>query len=174
MITEDDVLEILNCLEGANIAVWIDGGWGVDALLGRATRPHDDLDLVVAREDLQQVELALQRIGFSHAPQVLPGLPARFVLRDAAGRQIDLHPLTFDSEGNGRQDLGDGTWGTYPAAGLAGQGTVRGKPVRCLTPELQIAFHLGYEPDDDDRHDIRLLASHFGLLLPAPYQQTVR
>src|SRR5258708_7387144 len=32
--------------------VWIDGGWGVDALLGHQTRKHDDLDVAVHHSNL--------------------------------------------------------------------------------------------------------------------------
>ena len=42
-MTGNDVLEILNVLNAANIPVWIDGGWGIDALIGKQTREHDDL-----------------------------------------------------------------------------------------------------------------------------------
>ena len=38
--------------------------------------------------------------------------------------------------------------------------------MRCVTPELQLRHHLGYPPDEADRHDMRLLAEHFGLGLP--------
>jgi hypothetical protein len=41
--------------------------------------------------------------------------------------------------------------------------------VRCLTPELQVRHHLGYEPDADDHHDMQRLAERFGLDLPPPY-----
>jgi hypothetical protein len=34
---------------------------------------------------------------------------------------------------------------------------------------VQILSHLGYEPDDSDRHDMQLLAGRFGLTLPRPY-----
>jgi hypothetical protein len=39
-----------------------------------------------------------------------PGLPARLVLVDADGRQVDLHPVVFDRHGNGWQDLGADAW----------------------------------------------------------------
>jgi hypothetical protein len=32
------------------LVVWLDGGWGIDALLGRETRTHADLDLVIDRD----------------------------------------------------------------------------------------------------------------------------
>lgn len=170
MMTESDVLEVLACLEAAGVGVWLDGGWGIDALVGRVSRPHDDLDVAIASEDVATAQEALGLLGFRHAREALPGLPARLVLRDAEGRQVDIHPLVFDEMGAGHQDLGGGTWGIYPAAGLAGAGAVGGKRVRCLSAELQLEFHVGYEPDDQDRHDVALLVQHFGLALPEPYQ----
>jgi hypothetical protein len=41
--------------------------------------------------------------------------------------------------------------------------------MRCLTPQLLVRFHEGYEPRDVDRHDLAALAVEFGLALPPPY-----
>ena len=46
-VQPDDVLRVIAALQAGNLRVWLDGGWGVDALLGEITRPHDDVDLVV-------------------------------------------------------------------------------------------------------------------------------
>jgi lincosamide nucleotidyltransferase A/C/D/E len=54
-----DVLDILDRLDVAGIEWWVDGGWGVDALLGAETRPHDDLDLVVRREHIERLPAPL-------------------------------------------------------------------------------------------------------------------
>ncbi len=35
MMGISDVLEIVERLGGAGVRVWLDGGWGVDALIGR-------------------------------------------------------------------------------------------------------------------------------------------
>ena len=51
-------------LEQAGIPVWLDGGWGIDALLGRETRPHHDLDLIVRVSDVLKVLDVLQPAGF--------------------------------------------------------------------------------------------------------------
>src|SRR5215468_1002191 len=96
MMSAGDVVTVLNQLEAAQVQTWLDGGWGVDALLGRETRPHDDLDLVVARADASMVVTALTVLGFTHASDVEPGLPARLVLRDRADRRVDLHLVVFD------------------------------------------------------------------------------
>jgi lincosamide nucleotidyltransferase A/C/D/E len=162
-------LAALDCLEDQGITTWVDGGRGIDALVGEQTRPHEDLDLVVAQGTLAAAQSALRALGYRHDATVEPGLPARLVLLDSDRRHIDLHPVVFDAHGNGWQPLGDGAWGGYPAEGLTGVGIIGGRRVRCLTPQLQLRHHLGYPPDNNDRHDVRLLAEHFGLCLPPDF-----
>lgn len=41
----NDVVKLYKLFEENGIEVWIDGGWGIDALLGEQTRPHQDLDI---------------------------------------------------------------------------------------------------------------------------------
>ena len=158
--------QILERLKSWGVATWVDGGWGIDALLGAQTRPHADLDLVVARPDCGLVQTALEPLGLIHDTWAEPGLPARIVLRTDRGYQVDLHAVVVDEVGNGWQPLGAGAWAEYPADGLEAVGSIDGVRVRCLTPELQLRHHLGYPPDDDDRHDLRILAGHFGLPVP--------
>ena len=114
------VIEILTSLEAAGVDAWIDGGWGVDALLGEQTRAHGDLDLAVDRDTLESVQHTLEALGFTTDNSAEPGLPARLVMTDARERVVDLHPLVFDETGNGWQQL-DPTgrrWGRYPADDL--------------------------------------------------------
>lgn len=165
-MTSSDVAAVLDRLEREQITVWLDGGWGVDALVGRRTRSHSDLDLVIAQSDLTRAQAALAGLGFEHDPSTEPGLPARLILVAADGRRVDLHPVIFDERGNGWQPLGGGAYGAYPAEGLTGRGEIEGRPVQCLTPELQLRHHLGYPPDKNDRHDLRVLAERFDLALP--------
>ena len=159
-------LAVLDRLDEQQVASWVDGGWGVDALVGEQTRAHEDNDLVLAHDDVSAAASALDALGYRHDPAVEPGLPSRVVLRGSDGRIVDLHPVVFDARGNGWQPLGDDAWGGYPADGLTGVGLIGGRRVRCLTPQLQLRHHLGYPPADSDRHDLRLLAEHFGLNLP--------
>lgn len=156
----DDVMKILGCLERAGVSVWVDGGWGVDALVGSQTREHGDLDLAVDSTNLERARGALQAIGFRQVTDAYPGLPARLVLRDAREREIDLHPLHFDLYGNGWQQLSEAgdSWGRYGAEHLRATGTIGGLTVRCLSAELQVRFHQGYEEREVDRHDLGLLA----------------
>jgi hypothetical protein len=85
-VQAEDVLGILNRLDAAGIEWWVDGGWGVDALLGKQTRDHRDLDLGVSMSDVPRVEQQLSefhRIETGEWPRFL-------VLEDARGRRVDL------------------------------------------------------------------------------------
>ena len=42
-----EVLNLYNYFESIGINIWLDGGWGVDALLEEQTRPHEDVDIVI-------------------------------------------------------------------------------------------------------------------------------
>jgi lincosamide nucleotidyltransferase A/C/D/E len=161
-MTAAEAIDLLDRLEAAGVDVWVDGGWGIDALLGRQTRAHRDLDLVVRSEQLGTARAALSKAGLAHAHTEVPGLPARLVLRDAGGRQVDLHPVEFDDAGDGRQNLGDGRTGIYPAEGLTGRGVIGSRNVRCLTAQTQLAHHSGYELPVHERQDVALLAAAFG------------
>jgi lincosamide nucleotidyltransferase A/C/D/E len=44
-LTSIDVIDLYATLENLGVEIWIDGGWGVDALLGEQSRPHQDLDI---------------------------------------------------------------------------------------------------------------------------------
>jgi lincosamide nucleotidyltransferase A/C/D/E len=169
MIVANDVPEIVACLDAAGIPVWLDGGWGVDALLHEQTRPHDDLDVVIALGDGDHAAVALSDLGFAvHEDE----RPTRFVLRDLTDRRIDVHTVTFDPEGGGIQVLQDGTPWRYPPEGFTGTGLVAGRAVQCLTPEVQLLCDLGYDPDETDHTDMTRLAERFDLALPPEFAQS--
>jgi lincosamide nucleotidyltransferase A/C/D/E len=154
MMRVEQVIEIVDLLEGDGLRVWLDGGWGVDALVGYPTRQHEDLDIAILLTESGAVTGLLTGLGYQVAEDEMP---TRLDLRDADDHRVDLHPLTMDELGNGHQQLQDGTFGVYTAEGLRGRGRLNGRPVRCLSRDLQLRFHSGYELDDNDRHDIRLL-----------------
>jgi lincosamide nucleotidyltransferase A/C/D/E len=167
MMTVTHVLDVLEGLEHAGVEAWVDGGWGVDALLREQTREHEDLDLVIALADGDPAEEALSALGFALGEDERP---TRFVLAHGDGRRIDFHTVVFDEGGGGVQQLQDGRSYRYPPEGFAGEGIIDGRVVRCLMAEVQLECHLGYEPDETDRHDMRLLAEKFGLRLPRVYR----
>jgi lincosamide nucleotidyltransferase A/C/D/E len=163
-----DVIELLEWLEEADVDLWLDGGWGHDAVLGEQTRRHDDLDLFIDCEHSPRLIAALEAHGFAVTER---SSPDAFVLEDANGRQVDVHCARFDALGNGLYRMTNGEDWPLPAEGLRGRGTIGGRRVRCMTPELQMRCKIGdFEPSTADYQDVRLLHERFGVQRPAMYR----
>jgi lincosamide nucleotidyltransferase A/C/D/E len=162
-MTAQDVIEFVQLLNQNQIEVYIDGGWGVDALLGEQTRTHTDLDIAVQHKDVAQIRALLEARGYQDVPRD-DTRDCNFVLGDEHGHQIDIHSYTFDSAGN----LVFGV--PYPYNSLNGTGSVNGYPVKCISPEWVVKFHTGYKLDENDYHDVKLLCQHFGIEMPSDYE----
>ncbi len=161
-MTAQDVLELLQLCVEHDIEIILDGGWGVDALLGEQTRPHADLDIAMQHKDVPQLRALLEARGYQDVPRD-DTRDCNFVLGDDQGHLVDFHSYTFDAEGNL-------TFGVpYPSASLRGKGVIAGQPVRCITPEWMVEFHTGYPLDENDYHDVKLLCQCFGIKIPAAY-----
>lgn len=144
------------------IELWIEGGWGVDALLGEQTRAHDDLDLGVRFEDVERI---CEVLGEFHRSD--EEWPSSFVLQDASGRRVDCHPLRFDARGDGWQaNVKGGEPYRWPGEGLQARGEIAGVEVPCISAELQVRWHQHPAFDDVDWQDVQLLCDGFGLEVP--------
>jgi lincosamide nucleotidyltransferase A/C/D/E len=163
MMKAENVLSLVGLLEVRGIEVWLDGGWGVDALLGRQTRSHRDLDIVIEQEQVPRLRQLLAARGFKDEPRD-DTRPWNFVLADGRGLEVDVHAITFDAEGNGvygPPDKGE----LYPAASLTGIGQVQARDVRCISLEWQVKFHSRSDANENDRHDLAALSDRFGATL---------
>jgi lincosamide nucleotidyltransferase A/C/D/E len=163
-MTSSALIELLRLFERAAIRVWLDGGWGVDALLQAQTRTHKDVDLILAVADVPKLQELLAGEGFT----IREGKPpTSFVLADGAGLEVDVHAVTFDSYGNGVYRMQNGEDWIYPAEGFSGRGLVGGMSVSCLSPTAQVLCHAhGYVPVEKDFRDMESLESRFGVELP--------
>lgn len=164
--TAADVVAFVELLRTHGIEVCLDGGWGVDALLGWQSRPHADLDIALEHRHVPTVRALLEEGGYRDVPRD-DTRDCNFVMGDDMGRLIDFHTYTFDE--NGKLTFGL----DYPPESLTGSGTVDGVPVRCITSEWLVKFHSGYELDEGDYHDVRLLCEKFGIPLPKEYARFV-
>lgn len=164
-----DVLDLYNALERVGVEIWIDGGWGVDALLEKQTRPHQDLDIAIQQKDVAKLVELLDARGYREIKLEIRR-PHNFVLADNYGHEIDIHVIVLDEYGNGIYGpVENGE--VYPADALAGIGTIAGQTVRCISPEWTIKFHSGYELKQKDYDDVSALCEKFGLELPAHYER---
>ncbi|MEL6168127.1 MAG: aminoglycoside nucleotidyltransferase [Pseudomonadota bacterium] len=149
---------LLAYLDRRDIPVWLDGGWGVDALLSEVTRLHSDLDLVVETRHLAALEAALAARGFGPCPRD-DTRPWNFALADASGLEVDLHVIRFDAQGRA---LYGPNGAFYPAHAFEAPGRIGATRVRCLTPRFQAENRTGYPLRARDSHDLRVLNAAFG------------
>jgi len=163
------VRDVVDWLHQARIRVWLDGGWGVDALLGRETRAHHDIDIIVSVSDVPILLEVCCGKGFT----LREGSPQHaFVLVNESGREIDVHTVDFSSDGSAahRMDTGE-TW-IFSAESFTGSGVIEGVRVLCLSAEAQVRCHAqGYTPTEKDLRDMELLQEAFGVELPPLLQR---
>ena len=149
-----EVVEVLDDLDAAGVRHWVLGGWGVDLLVGRETRAHRDLDLLVDERDYDRCQAALAALGYEVETE---DLPVRIELRPAGDRWVDVHPVRFDGHGLGVQGDPAGVHFDYlPDAFTTGR--IGDRVVGCLSAARQLEGHTGYEPRPQDLHDLALLA----------------
>ena len=163
-MTAPDVLRLYEELEGRGIPIWIDGGWCVDALLGRQTRAHPDLDIAVERRFAEQLEQLLlswgyQRRNADHAS-------AWNYSMGQQGRVVDVHVFEFDE--NGKNIYGV----QYPFGSLNGEGVILQAKVRCVGPEWMFKFKTAYTPREKDLQDVQALAAKYGFEIPATHRES--
>ena len=163
--TVADVHWYLGLFDALEITVWIDGGWGVDALLGEQTRSHADLDIVV-----QETEVSLLRHALIDAGHVVVSRDDtrawNFVMGVPYVRELDFHVVAFDDSGNGVYGPPENGV-AYPAAAFSASGRIGSRAVRCLTAEYQIDSHTGYDLSPKDVADVIALRDRFGVDLGA-------
>lgn len=150
---QDEVLAILGAVEATGTRLWVAGGWGVDALVGRQTRAHRDLDLLV---DSQRLEECLALLAARCYAVETDWLPVRVEVVAAGRGWVDVHPVRLAPDGSGVQAGLNGTRFDYPAHCFA-IGSLAGRGVPCLTAARQRLLHTGYETRPQDVHDLGLL-----------------
>lgn len=158
----DSVLNLYNLLKGSGITIWIDGGWCIDALLGRQTRSHSDLDIAVHRNDSRKVRQLLESDGFKEEKRP-DSSEWMYVLKHDNGMQVDVHAFHYDDAGNNVYGI------EYPYGSLTGIGIINGQEVNCIAPEWMYRFKTAYEPKEKDIQDIQALSGKFEYELPERY-----
>jgi lincosamide nucleotidyltransferase A/C/D/E len=148
-----EVLTVLDRLASAGCRFWLEGGWGVDALVGRQTRPHRDVDVDIDADDEGLALSVLAELGYRVETDWRPN---RVELIAPGRGWVDVHPLIVDAEGNARQAALDGGFHQFPKSYFV-EGALYGVPIPCFSPAAQRAFRQGYELRDVDQQDLALL-----------------
>ena len=129
----EDVIGIYTKLEDLGIKVWVDGGWGVDALLGKQIREHQDLDIAIQYKDLPKFREYMESRGYKEIERD-DDKKWNFVLRNEKGYEVDVHAFHFDEQGRVIEGI------EYPDGSLTGTGSLEGVVVRCIDPKHMVQF----------------------------------
>jgi lincosamide nucleotidyltransferase A/C/D/E len=173
MFSAEDVIEIYQYLSANGIQVWLTGGWGIDALLGKQTRPHKDLDVILQFDDLVRLRELLDGFGYRHYKYWYENLfvnnahgnelATAFVLIDRDGRELDVHAFCFDDRGDAIPAWKEVDGFVFTKEDLEGIGRIAGVTVQCISAESQVVCHTGYELPEEQTGDLELLMEEFGL-----------
>ena len=145
--------------------VWIDGGWGVDALLGEQTRKHQDLDIIISWEDSNILTEALFAHGFVDI-HTDDRTARNFVMGHPSHGMIDFHVVERTEDGGAIYGPGEIDW-IITESELSVVGVIGGRDVRCLSVDYQVRSHAGYTLTDTDFADMQALHDKFSVeLLP--------
>ncbi|HEY5025199.1 MAG TPA: hypothetical protein VII76_09500 [Acidimicrobiales bacterium] len=167
-----ELLLVVESLESEGVSYWLAGGWGVDALLGRCTRRHKDIDIII--DDFEHNEpkarQAFRSLGFDHVTTDQGGvwMPWRSNFEDRAGHRIEALAIDW---GHLKEVFALAPGGepkpTWPIEDLVREiltvGEIEGRQVPCLTLAAQLLFHTGFPLEASGRSDVSLLRSEFGL-----------
>jgi len=154
------IKEFASLAAGAGVECWLRGGWALDFLLGRITRPHQDIDLFIWAADASILLDVLRRHGYEEVDGPPPAQQRNLV---KAGEEFHVTLLE-------RNELGvvtaGGRWADFPwpedmLDGPVGQ--IHDVRCRVISPEAQrwakedAPKALGHPQRDRDPEDLELL-----------------
>ena len=169
-MTADMVQWFLDLFDELGIKVWIDGGWGVDALLGECTRTHQDLDIIISWEDSAILTEALFAHGFVDIPTD-DRKERNFVMGHQLYGRIDFHVIERTEDGGAVYGPGEIDW-VITESELNAVGFIGGRQVLCLSVDYQVRSHAGYTLQDTDFADLRALHEKYDVkLFPAQIKE---
>ncbi len=175
LMTAEKLIKIHNDLKALGVDMILDGGWGVDALLGKETREHKDVDFFIDEKNLETVKKYFASNGYEPS-RTEPSSPWHFLLEND-DTIVDIHVLDIDEDGRGWYGPKENN-AIFTAESLAGEGSIEGVKFRSLTPEYRVECltkefgvitRTGYNLKDSDYDDIAKLCQQFKIEMPEEY-----
>lgn len=153
MTTKEDLLTVIKILEEASITYWIDGGWGIDILVGKQTRTHRDIDIDFDARYTEKLLKILKAHGYEVETD---WTPTRIELYNEKLGYLDIHPFIINEDGTSKQADLEGGWYEFEAD-YFGSAIFEGRTIPCISVKGQKVFHTGYELREVDKHDIKMI-----------------
>lgn len=151
--SKENLFEMIDLLDCLSMQYWIDGGWGIDLLLGKQSREHRDIDVDYDGRHTERLLHALKEKGYTVTTD---WSPTRVELHHPELGYIDLHPLVIHADGSAKQAGLHGDWYEFQSEWFTST-VFEGRVVPCLSAQAQKLFHSGYELREVDRMDLKNL-----------------
>ncbi|MGG5369202.1 nucleotidyltransferase domain-containing protein [Enterococcus sp. AZ196] len=155
--SKDSFLRIIDLLNELDIRYWIEGGWGIDVLVGKQTRPHRDIDIDFDAEEEQLLLNKLIEMGYKI---ITDQRPTRAELYHPNYGYIDIHPFIISDAGIMQQANPEGGYYELNAEWFSKR-IFEGRQIPCVSVEGQRIFHSGYDLRAVDHADLKALKRAF-------------
>jgi Aminoglycoside-2''-adenylyltransferase len=132
------IREVIAVTQAAGIPVWLFGGWGLDARIGRITREHGDVEFWVERIDAERSKAVLVAAGATDLATQPPVEACEFTWHE-----VLFSTAYFDrrSDGSFSQPLGRFSDWLFPPASFGDEpGTLDGMPVPAMSISGMLAM----------------------------------
>jgi Aminoglycoside-2''-adenylyltransferase len=129
---------IVELLSAADVELWLFGGWGLDARIGRVTRSHGDIEFWVPRSAGARSKKALADAGATELSTQPPEESCEFVWDD-----VEFSTAYFDRRPDGTFAQVQGRWSdwAFPADSFGDDpGLLGGVPVPAMSVAGMLAM----------------------------------
>lgn len=177
-MSAEQLLEIRSELNNLGIKIWIDGGWGVDALLGKETRPHKDMDFIADKKFYSQIRNYFTEKGYKVSKEE-PDDRWHFIM-DGPGGQLDIMLVGLLEEGGASYEPVGLDVEAFPAFAFEGRGSINGVEVECisakyrllcLTKGFGVVGRTGYVFSEKDYDDLKAISNKFNIPMPEEFEK---
>ena len=149
-VSKESFLMIIDLLSDLNIRYWVEGGWGIDVLIGKQTREHRDVDIDFDATHEKELLKKLSEIGYQIT---IDQRPTRVELYHPNYGNIDIHPFVISESGSVKQANPEGGWFEL-ASDWFTKSHYEGRKIPCVSIEGQRIFHSGYDLRAIDHADL--------------------
>jgi len=132
------IRKVIAVTEAAGISVWLFGGWGLDARIGRITRQHGDVEFWAERINAEQSKVALIAAGATALATQPPAEACEFMWDG-----VPFSTAYFDRlpDGSSVQLLGRWSDWLFPPGSFGDEpGTLDGTPVMAMSVAGMLAM----------------------------------
>jgi len=178
VMTARNLLKIRSELNELGIDIWIDGGWGIDALLGKETRNHKDIDFIADKKFYKQIREYFTKKGYVVSTEE-PDERWHFIMDGPEG-ELDVMLVGFLEEGGATYEPVGVDVEAFPAFAFEGRGSIKGVDVRCvsakyrmlcLTKAFGVVERTGYVFSEKDYNDLKAISEKFSIPMPEEFEK---